>query len=186
MAADGGILVGLLLDEVYLPRLCDRRAGRRIRRLLDGPRAIRRGRPFLDAMASRVALGPLFILWLGIDLAPKVLMVASLVFFVVANTRASVRDVNPDYINVLRILGAAERQSGEVPAIAALIYASLQVAFPWALIGAVIGEMIASETRAWAVSEFSTQEVVLRTPRNFRRLRRFDGRRPDPDTSSVS
>jgi NitT/TauT family transport system permease protein len=107
--------------------------------------------PFLDAMNSlpRVALGPLFTLWLGIDLAPKVLMVASLVFFVVAaNTRAGVRDVNQDYVNVLRIMGASERtilRKVVLPSAAAWIYASLQVALPWALIGAVIGEMIASD-----------------------------------------
>ena len=107
--------------------------------------------PFLDALNSlpRVALGPLFILWLGIDLAPKVLMVASLVFFVVmANTRAGVRDVNPDYINVLRIMGADERtilRKVILPSAAGWIYASLQIALPWALIGAVIGEMIASD-----------------------------------------
>lgn len=107
--------------------------------------------PFLDALNSlpRVALGPLFILWLGIDLAPKILMVASLVFFVVAaNTRAGVRDVNPDYINVLRIMGADEKtilRKVILPSAAGWIYASLQVALPWALIGAVIGEMIASD-----------------------------------------
>jgi NitT/TauT family transport system permease protein len=107
--------------------------------------------PFLDGLNSlpRVALGPLFILWLGIDLAPKILMVASLVFFVVlANTRAGVRDVNPDYINVLRIMGADERtilRKVVLPSAAVWIYASLQVALPWALIGAVIGEMIASD-----------------------------------------
>jgi len=107
--------------------------------------------PFFDALNSlpRVALGPLFILWLGIDLAPKVLMVASLVFFVVmANTRAGVRDVNPDYINVLRIMGADEQtilRKVILPSAAGWIFASLQIALPWALIGAVIGEMIASD-----------------------------------------
>jgi len=107
--------------------------------------------PFFDALNSlpRVALGPLFTLWLGIDLAPKVLMVASLVFFVVmSNTRAGVRDVNPDYVNVLRIMGADEKTilwKVVLPSAAAWIYASLQVALPWALIGAVIGEMIASD-----------------------------------------
>src|SRR6185369_957818 len=81
--------------------------------------------------------------------APKILMVASLVFFVVAaNTRAGVRDVNPDYINVLRIMGADEKtilRKVILPSAAGWIYASLQVALPWALIGAVIGEMIASD-----------------------------------------
>jgi NitT/TauT family transport system permease protein len=107
--------------------------------------------PFLDGLNSlpRVALGPLFILWLGIDLAPKILMVASLVFFVVlANTRAGVRDVNPDYVNVLRIMGADEKtilRKVVLPSAAVWIFASLQIALPWALIGAVIGEMIASD-----------------------------------------
>jgi NitT/TauT family transport system permease protein len=106
--------------------------------------------PYLDALNSlpRVALAPLFTLWLGIDLAPKIVMVASLVFFiVVSNTRAGVRDVNQEYINVLKIMGADERtvlRKVVLPSAATWIFASLQVALPWALIGAVVGEMIAS------------------------------------------
>lgn len=106
--------------------------------------------PYLDALNSlpRVALAPLFTLWLGIDLAPKIVMVASLVFFIVAaNTRAGVRDVNPEYINVLRVMGADENvilRKVILPSAAVWIFASLQIALPWALIGSVVGEMIAS------------------------------------------
>ena len=85
------------------------------------------------------------LLWAVVGL---VLMVASLVFFVVmANTRAGVRDVNPDYINVLRIMGADERtilRKVILPSAAGWIYASLQIALPWALIGAVIAEFFLS------------------------------------------
>ncbi|MEK7861437.1 MAG: ABC transporter permease subunit, partial [Chloroflexota bacterium] len=59
----------------------------------------------LNAM-PRIALAPLFILWLGIGLASKVAMVVSLVFFIIFfSTYAGLKDVDPNLINHVRVMG---------------------------------------------------------------------------------
>jgi NitT/TauT family transport system permease protein len=60
----------------------------------------------LNAM-PRVVLAPLFILWFGLGLLSKVVMVVSLVFFVVFfSTYTGIREVDRDLVNNARILGA--------------------------------------------------------------------------------
>ena len=55
----------------------------------------------------RIALAPLFIVWLGIGLASKVAMVVSLVFFIIFfSTYAGLRDVDVNLVNHVRATGA--------------------------------------------------------------------------------
>ena len=64
----------------------------------------------LNAM-PRVVLAPLFILWFGLGLLSKVVMVISLVFFVVFfSTYTGIREVDRDLVNNARILGATPRR----------------------------------------------------------------------------
>lgn len=97
----------------------------------------------------RVALAPMFILWFGIGPLSKVLLAFSLVFFIVAiNTEAGVRAVDSDLSMTARVMGASERQRflkvivpGSVPA----IFAGLRIGSIYALLGVVVGEMIAAK-----------------------------------------
>ena len=75
--------------------------------------ATRRGydvlEPFLLAFYSipKIALAPLFIMWFGLALTPKILLAALMVFFIVfMNTVAGVRSVDRGLIDVARVLGA--------------------------------------------------------------------------------
>src|SRR6185503_15594556 len=79
-----------------------------------------RRRPVLNAVFDpylaggygipKLALAPLFVLWFGIDLEPKVALVASIVFFVVFfSTMAGVQAVNAQLVNMARVAGASER-----------------------------------------------------------------------------
>src|SRR5882724_8707454 len=68
--------------------------------------------PFLTAFYSlpKAALGPLFILWFGIGLNMKILLAATIVFFIVfLNTFQGVREVSPEQIAILRLMNAKER-----------------------------------------------------------------------------
>ena len=106
--------------------------------------------PFLTIFNSlpRVALAPMFILWFGIEMTSKVLLSFSLVFFiVVVNTEAGVRSVESDLNMMARVTGANEFQRfmkvvlpGAVPA----IFAGLKIGVVYALLGVVVGEMVAS------------------------------------------
>jgi NitT/TauT family transport system permease protein len=96
----------------------------------------------------KIALAPLLILWFGIGIESKVAMSALIVFFLVfLNTFAGVRDVNPLYLHVTSIMGASSMQQLRLvifPSAAAWVLTGLKVSVPYALIGAVVGELISS------------------------------------------
>jgi NitT/TauT family transport system permease protein len=106
--------------------------------------------PFILALYAipKVALAPLFIIWFGIGLSMKILLAAATVFFLVfLNTAAAVRDVDRALIDAVRLMGGDRRQVLRLvvlPASMTGLLTGLKVAIPYALIGAVIGELVAS------------------------------------------
>ncbi|PBC52041.1 ABC transporter permease [Rhodococcus sp. ACS1] len=128
--AIGGITVGFVLGRVeWLAQLLD---------------------PIVTAIYSlpKVALAPLFILWFGVDLTSKVVLTAVVCFFLVFyNTYAGVRDVDKDLVDVVRVMGGKRSDlllKVVLPSAATWIYTGLRLAVPYALIGAVVGEIVAS------------------------------------------
>ena len=110
----------------------------------------------LNAM-PRVVLAPLFILWFGLGLLSKVVMVVSLVFFVVFfSTYTGLREVDRDLVNNARILGASPRHLMRhvlLPSALTWIFASLRTSVGFALIGAVVGEYLgAHEGMGYVIS----------------------------------
>jgi sulfonate transport system permease protein len=101
----------------------------------------------LNAM-PRVVLAPLFILWFGLGLTSKVVMVISLVFFVVFfSTYTGIREVDRDLVSNARILGANPRHMIRhvlLPSALTWIFSSLRTSVGFALIGAVVGEYLGS------------------------------------------
>ncbi len=106
--------------------------------------------PFIVAIYSlpKVALAPLFILWFGIGIETKVILTAVIVFFLVFfNTYAGVRDTSRELIDIIRLMGAGTGQilwRVVLPSALTVIFVGLRVSVPYALIGAVVGEMMAS------------------------------------------
>jgi NitT/TauT family transport system permease protein len=106
--------------------------------------------PFMVALNAmpRVVLAPLFILWFGLGLLSKVVMVISLVFFVVFfSTYTGIREVDRDLVNNARILGASQRHLMRhvlLPSALTWIFSSLRTSVGFALIGAVVGEYLGS------------------------------------------
>jgi NitT/TauT family transport system permease protein len=106
--------------------------------------------PFITAIycMPKIALAPLLIMWFGIGLASKVAMAALIVFFLVfLNTFAGVRDVQTVHLQSVRIMGASKWQELRfvvIPSAAAWVLTGLKVSVPYALIGAVVGELISS------------------------------------------
>ncbi len=106
--------------------------------------------PYITAIycMPKIALAPLLILWFGIGIESKIAMAALIVFFLVfLNTFSGVRDVNPLYLHVTSIMGASSMQQLRLvifPSAAAWVLTGLKVSVPYALIGAVVGELISS------------------------------------------
>lgn len=106
--------------------------------------------PFIIAIYSlpKVALAPLFILWFGIGIQAKIILTATIVFFLVFfNTYAGVRDASRELMDIVRLMGARTPEVVRrvvLPSALTAIFVGLRVSVPYALIGAVVGEMMAS------------------------------------------
>lgn len=96
----------------------------------------------------RVVLAPLFVIWLGIDLASKValalILVAVLIFFAVYS---GIKEVDRRLVERVRTLGGGRRvliREVYVPSITAWVLGNLKIAVGFAFTGAVVGEFVAS------------------------------------------
>lgn len=130
LGAAAGIAVGLILGR-----------NETLAELLD---------PILVSLYSlpKVALAPLFIMWFGIGIEMKIMLTAVIVFFLVfLNTYSGVRSVSGELVEILRLMGAKERHLvGKVimPSAIQWVFTGLKLSVPYALIGAIVGEIMAS------------------------------------------
>ena len=95
-----------------------------------------------------VAIAPLLVVWLGFGIRP-VAMAAFIVsvFPVIVNTVTGIRSVDPALLDLFRLYGAtrpARLVKLELPFALPSILAGLRVAAGLAVIGAVVGEFVAS------------------------------------------
>jgi NitT/TauT family transport system permease protein len=95
-----------------------------------------------------IALAPLFILWFGIGIWSKVVVVISLVIFPVAiNTEAGLHTTSERLIEMLRSFGATPRQifmKVSLPSAVPFILAGLKLGIGRGLIGVVVAELFGS------------------------------------------
>ena len=95
-----------------------------------------------------IALAPLFILWLGIGIWSKVLVVIFLVLFpVTINTEAGLRTTSERLIEMLRSFGATPQQiffKLSLPSAVPFILAGLKLGIGRGLIGVVVAELFGS------------------------------------------
>jgi NitT/TauT family transport system permease protein len=96
----------------------------------------------------RVILAPLFVIWLGIDLASKValalILVTVLIFFAVFN---GIKEVDQRLVERVRTLGGGRRvliREVYVPSVTTWVMGNLKIAVGFAFTGAVVGEFVAS------------------------------------------
>ena len=117
----------------------------------------------------RVVLYPLFAIWFGLGVASKIVLGVSLVFFVVFfNTYQGIREVERDILENVLLLGASRRGliwHVYLPAALIWIMSGLRVSVSLALIGAVVGEYVASakgvgQVIAFSLSMFRATEVM--------------------------
>ena len=127
----GGVVVGVLLGQVrFLSEVLS---------------------PYIKAVNAlpRIVLGALFIIILGLGMSSKIILAAFLVFFVVFfNAYQGVREVDGNLVNNARILGGSRMQvvrNVVLPSAMTWIIASLHVAFGFAVIGAIVGEVLGAQ-----------------------------------------
>jgi len=127
------------------------------------PRLTNAVEPYIMASVGvpKYALVPLFILWSGIDDAPKLWLVGLLVFYpVFIAVFAGIRNVDRRLINMARVVGASEAAiSREVVwnSLLPFFFASLKIALPRAVSAAIIGEFLVGNEGLGYLIEYSRQ-----------------------------
>lgn len=97
----------------------------------------------------KVALAPLFVIWLGTGAAPKVAIAAIIaVFPIVINTTTWLRAVDGDMLDLARSARASKRDimlKIRLPNALPNVFAGAKIGISFALIGAIVGEFVAGE-----------------------------------------
>lgn len=96
-----------------------------------------------------IVLAPIFIIYMGFGLAPKILTVTLMCFFpIVVSFTDGMAQVNPAYLSLIRSYGARRIQlytMVKFPASLPSLISGLKVAATYSISGAVVGEWIASQ-----------------------------------------
>jgi ABC-type nitrate/sulfonate/bicarbonate transport system permease component len=129
------------------------------------PRLTNAVEPYIMASVGvpKYALVPLFILWFGIDDAPKLWLVGLLVFYpIFIAVFAGIRNVDRRLISMARVLGASEAAiAREViwNSLLPFLFAALQIALPRAVSAAIIGEFLVGNEGLGYMIEYSRQNL---------------------------
>ena len=102
-----------------------------------------------------IALAPPLVLILGFSIVPRIFIVTWIVFFPVGvNTLDGLSHVDHDLVNLGRVYGASKWRTFflvEVPASATSIFTGLKIGATYAVTGAIIAELYASDGSTLAV-----------------------------------
>lgn len=107
--------------------------------------------PALVALQNvpKAALAPVFLVWFGYGLTPKIVIAALLAFFpVVVNTSRGLRAVEPEMVQYMTTLGASRREITmrlRLPTSLPYLFASAKVAISLATVGAIVGEFLGAK-----------------------------------------
>jgi ABC-type nitrate/sulfonate/bicarbonate transport system permease component len=111
----------------------------------------------------KVALAPLFLIWFGSGLTPKVVITAIVCFFpTVVNTVQGFRATDERAIDLLRLVAASRRQvfvKLQFPSALPYFFAGLKISIALAVIGAIIGEWVGANSGLGYLIMYSTQTV---------------------------
>jgi NitT/TauT family transport system permease protein len=108
--------------------------------------------PYILALqiAPKVAFAPLFVIWFGYTVYPKILVAVLIVFFpVMINVLGAVRAIDPDIVRLAKSFNASRTQvfwKIEFPASLPPFFAGLRIAATLAVIGVVVGEIVGGNT----------------------------------------
>lgn len=107
--------------------------------------------PLLVALqiVPKVAIAPLFAIWFGFGMMPKVLMAFLIAFFpMVINTAMGLRGIELSKLHLARSMGATQLQTFfkiRLPHAMPSIFTGLKLSITSAMIGAIVGEFIGSD-----------------------------------------
>ena len=100
-------------------------------------------------VVPKIAVAPLFIVWFGVGITPKILVAFLISFFpIVIDTAVGLRSITPDMIDLARSMGASKLQifrDFRLPTSLPYLFSGLKVAATLAVAGAVVGEFVGAD-----------------------------------------
>ncbi len=97
-----------------------------------------------------VALAPIFVIWTGFDIRPKLMVIALMGFFPIAvNTVDGLRSTDPELLHMLRSLDAGRWQRlriARLPSALPFFFSGLKLSAVFAVTSAVVAELVGSSS----------------------------------------
>jgi len=101
-------------------------------------------------VVPKVAIAPLIIVWIGFGISSKVLIAFMIAFFpIVIDSVVGLRSIEIEKLYLARSMGASSRQTFfkiRLPHALPSIFSGLKLSITFAVIGAVVGEFVASDS----------------------------------------
>ncbi len=120
----------------------------------------------------KIALAPLFVIWLGYGIWPNIVIGTTIAFFpMVVNTAVGLASAEPEMLDLVRTLRASRWQvlkKIRFPNAVPYIFVGLKLNATMSVIGAIVGEFVASERGLGSL--IITGGVTMQTPMIFASL----------------
>lgn len=117
----------------------------------------------------KVALAPLFVIWMGTGAEPKIAIALTIaIFATVIDTVLGLRSVEPELLNLARAARASEWHvltKIRLPSALPSMFAGMKLGISLALVGAIVGEFVAGNTGLGQV--ILQAQGMFQTPRMF-------------------
>jgi len=96
-----------------------------------------------------ISVAPLFIIWIGFGILPKIIVVQLVCFFpIVISLLGGLSSVDQDLLNLLKAMGASKFQlfkMVKLPGAMPSFFSGLKISASYSIMGAVIGEWLGAE-----------------------------------------
>ncbi len=96
----------------------------------------------------KIAVAPIFIVWFGFGVTPKILIAFLICFFpIVIDTVIGLRSVPPEMMDLIRSMGGSRREvfrRVRIPNALPYFFSGLKIAITLSVVGAVVGEFVGS------------------------------------------
>ena len=97
----------------------------------------------------KIAIAPLFLVWFGFGVLPKILVAFLICFFpIVLDTAIGLRSVPPEMLDLVRSMGANRANillKIRLPASLPYLFSGLKIAITLAVAGAIVGEFVGAD-----------------------------------------
>lgn len=126
----------------------------------------------LFQVVPKVALAPIFILWFGYSMVPKLVLIVVMAFFpITINMVLGLKRIEEDHLLLMRSVGSSRNQilfQVQLPMSLPNLFAGIRIAITLAVIGAVVAEFAGSQNGLGYLIQFASTQ--LDTPLMFAAL----------------